>query len=223
MSGIPARVIKLGGSLLEWSEWVAAFRRWLAQQPAMPSVLVVGGGKLADTIRQWDRLHHLEANDAHWLAIGAMSLTAQLARSLLPEAEWTDDWSRAVELAADPKRSLLIFDAMNFLRSVESIAAGEPLPHGWEVTSDSVAARIAGLLRCRELVMLKSNLPASGATTLDRIAEEHYVDRRFPQFAAPMAEIRLVNLRDDEFAEVGISRVAGCVERSADAPGQHPD
>jgi aspartokinase-like uncharacterized kinase len=65
MKGISARVIKLGGSLLEWTEWVAAFRRWFAGQPAMPSVLIVGGGKLADAIRQWDRVHHLDASDAH--------------------------------------------------------------------------------------------------------------------------------------------------------------
>jgi aspartokinase-like uncharacterized kinase len=208
MSDSPARVIKLGGSLLEWTEWVAAFRRWFVGQPAMPSVVIVGGGKLADAIRQWDRVHHLDAGDAHWLAISAMSLTAQLARRLLAEAEWTDDWSRAAEFIVDPKRSLLIFDPMNFLRSVESSAAGEPLPHGWEVTSDSIAARIAGLLRCRELALLKSSLPARGSTTLERLAEEHYIDRRFPQFAAPLPLVRLVNMREGEFAEMAIRHVA---------------
>jgi 5-(aminomethyl)-3-furanmethanol phosphate kinase len=208
MSDSPARMIKLGGSLLERAEWIDDFRRWLARQPAMPSVLIVGGGKLADAIRQWDRVHHLDASDAHWLAIGTMSLTAQLAWQLLPEAEWTDDWSRAAEFIADPAQSLLIFDPTRFLQSVESSAAGEPLPHGWEVTSDSIAARIAGLLNCRELVLLKSSLPAGDATTLERLAEVHYVDRRFPQFAAPLPLVRLVHLRDGEFAEMAIRHVA---------------
>jgi aspartokinase-like uncharacterized kinase len=210
MSDVPARVIKLGGSLLEWAEWGAAFRRWFAGQPAMPSVLIVGGGKLADAIRQWDRVHHLDARDAHWLAIGAMSLTAQLARRLLAEAEWSDDWSSVAEFIADPQRSTTIFDPMNFLRSVESSAAGKPLPHGWDATSDSIAARIAGLLRCRELVLLKSCLPAKSPSTLDCLAEERYVDRQFPGFAVPVPLVRLVNMRDGEFAEVAIRRAAPC-------------
>src|SRR5260221_14686632 len=96
-----ARVIKLGGSLLGASEWPDAFRRWLARQPPMPNVLIVGGGALGDAIRGWDRIHRLTSHDAHWLAIATMTLTARLAGKLLPEAALTGDWSIVLKFAGD--------------------------------------------------------------------------------------------------------------------------
>jgi aspartokinase-like uncharacterized kinase len=206
MSHRNARVIKLGGSLLDASEWPDAFRRWLAQQPPMPNVLIVGGGALAEAIRRWDRIHSLAPRDAHWLAIGTMALTARLASKLLPEAAWTDDWATVLKFAGnvDPSRSLLIFDPSRFLETIEPMLDGEPLPASWDVTSDSIAARIARLLECRELVLLKSCLPELDVTSLDRAAESQYVDRTFPRFAASVLKVRLVKLAGCEFPEVEI-------------------
>src|SRR5437868_2784848 len=76
-SSFDLRVVKLGGSLLAAADWPNAFRRWLAIQPAMRSVLIVGGGGAADAVREWDRAHRLDPSDAHWLAIDAMSLTTR--------------------------------------------------------------------------------------------------------------------------------------------------
>ncbi len=86
------RIVKLGGSLLAWAEWPAAFRRWLSMQSDHRTVVIVGGGGTVDAVREWDRAHRLDSSDAHWLAIDAMSLTSRLAARLLTEAEWTDEW-----------------------------------------------------------------------------------------------------------------------------------
>lgn len=52
-------VCKLGGSLLDWSGLPGALT-WLEQQwPEQSLVLVVGGGQIADVVRQWDRLFRL--------------------------------------------------------------------------------------------------------------------------------------------------------------------
>lgn len=206
MSHRNARVIKLGGSLLDASEWPDAFRRWLARRPPMPNVLIVGGGALAEAIRRWDRIHSLAPHDAHWLAIGTMALTARLAGKLLPEAAWTDDWRAVLDFAsgADLKQAILIFDPSRFLETIEPMLDGEPLPQNWDVTSDSIAARIARLLGCRELVLLKSCLPGPDVTSLDRAAESQYVDRTFPRFARDLPQVRFVNLRD-ESRSVGFS------------------
>ena len=206
MSPRNARVIKLGGSLLDASKWPDAFRRWLARQPPMPNVLIVGGGALAEAIRRWDRIYRLAPHDAHWLAIGSMSLTARLAGKLLPDAAWTDEWSTVLKFAGnvDPSRSLLIFDPSRFLETIEPTLDGEPLPQSWDITSDSIAARIGGLLECRELVLLKSCLPEPDVTTLERAADSQYVDRAFPGFARDLPQVRFVNLRD-ESRSVGFS------------------
>jgi 5-(aminomethyl)-3-furanmethanol phosphate kinase len=79
------------------------------------------------------------------------------------------------------------------------------LPVSWDVTSDSIAARIAGLLGCRELVLLKSCLPGPDVTSLDRASETQYVDRTFPRFARDLVEVRFVNLDDREFAQTAIA------------------
>jgi 5-(aminomethyl)-3-furanmethanol phosphate kinase len=235
MSHRNARVIKLGGSLLDASGWPDAFRRWLARQPPMPNVLIVGGGALAEAIRRWDRIHRLAPTDAHWLAIGTMALTARLAGKLLPEAAWTDEWSTVLDFAGnvDPSGTvpffagtgrrqvggekgdcpplrgrlsdmLLIFDPSRFLETIEPTLGGDLLPVSWDVTSDSIAARIGGLLGCRELVLLKSCLPGQDVTSLDRAADSQYVDRAFPRFARDLVEVRFVNLDDREFAQTAI-------------------
>jgi 5-(aminomethyl)-3-furanmethanol phosphate kinase len=206
MSDRNVRVIKLGGSLLDASEWPDAFRRWLARQPPMPNVLIVGGGALAEAIRRWDQIHRLTPRDAHGMAIGTMSLTARLAGKLLPEVAWTDEWSTVFDFVGhvDRSQSLLIFDPSRFLETIEPALDGEPLSQSWDVTSDSIAARIARLLGCRELVLLKSCPPPPETTALERLADFQYVDREFPRFARDLPQVRFVNLRE-EFRSVGFS------------------
>ncbi len=207
-------------------------------QPERRTVLIAGGGGAADTVRDWDRAHNLDQSDAHWLAIEAMSLTAQLAARLLPEAALTDDWcvldspgwpelnvgvpplGGSPSATAKTPAPLLIFDPRLFLQRIEPTAGGTPLPHSWDATSDAIAARIAELLGSNELVLLKSCLPAAEIATLEQAANAGYVDRCFPEFAATLPLVRLVNLRDRGFPETRFasSRVE-CVNRNADAPG----
>lgn len=182
------RLIKLGGSLLDWPELPSGFRRWLAEQPPAVNVLLVGGGAIVDALRQLDRVHQLPAESSHWLAIEAMSLTARLAFELFPEACFAKD-----ENPFDrPTGSLVIFDAQPFLRA--DALRTDALPIGWEVTSDSIAARVARRLEASELVLLKS-VSAPPSFSLAQFAERGIVDAEFPRVAAGL-KVRLVNLRD---------------------------
>jgi hypothetical protein len=227
--------VKLGGSLLTWPEWPAAFRRWSAMQPERRTVLIAGGGGAAETVRNWDRAHNLDQSGAHWLAIEAMCLTAQLAARLLPEAALIDDWcvldspvwpelnvgvpplGGSPSATAKTPAPLLIFDPRLFLQQIEPTAGGTPLPHSWDVTSDSIAARIADLLGSEELVLFKSCLPEPHAATLEEAAAAGLVDRGFPAFAAMQPLVRMLNLRDDTFPERRFDRDVGCVKRNEDA------
>ena len=189
MTGQSTRVIKLGGSLLDDGGWPERFRRWLASQPPMRNVLVVGGGVLVDAIRRWDQTHRLSPSHAHWLAIDAMSVTSKLANSLLRESQWTDEWQSVLDFVNADSCDVapLIFDPKQFLKAIEPTLGGALLPASWDVTSDSISARIAQVLRADELALLKSCLPTDAAATIELASEANYVDRAFQRFAGELS------------------------------------
>jgi len=127
-------VVKVGGSLYDWPDLGPRLRAWLAALAPAQALLVPGGGPAADVIRALDRRHALGEEASHWLALQALSLNARFLQALLPGA--------------------VIVDAYEFARQDE----GRPgaLPHTWDVTSDSVAARVAQVNGARRLVLLKS-------------------------------------------------------------------
>ncbi|MGD9720204.1 MAG: hypothetical protein AB7O59_07775 [Pirellulales bacterium] len=189
------RVIKLGGSLLDWPPLAETFGHWLARQSPAANVIIVGGGTLVEALRHVDRAHSLPAETTHWLAIRAMSITAALAHGLLPQTELVTSLDR---LPASPSQCLCILDVEQFVRGDAHMP--DALPCSWEVTSDSIAARVAVRLGAQELVLLKSTLPA-GATSHAELAARGHVDACFPH-AARGLRVRSVNLRDDAFPEV---------------------
>ncbi|HEV3003061.1 MAG TPA: hypothetical protein VGX78_01305, partial [Pirellulales bacterium] len=89
-AGPNVRVIKLGGSLLDLPDVAGRLRNWLARQATVSNIALVGGGRLADVVRDYDRLHSMSDYDSHWLAIRAMELNSRLLASLLREAHWLD-------------------------------------------------------------------------------------------------------------------------------------
>jgi aspartokinase-like uncharacterized kinase len=184
------RVIKLGGSLLDLPDLPDRFRRWLARQPAASNVIVAGGGPLADFLRDADRIHNLDEVAVHWLCVESLTITAQLVALLLPEARLVRGLREVREHLGNGSTPQ-IFDPQGFVRE-NGHRARHALPPGWEVTSDSIAARVAWELAASELVLLKSAAPP--ASTLDGLAAMGYVDASFPRAAAELS-VRIVNLR----------------------------
>jgi len=188
----PRRVVKLGGSLLEFDNLIGALRAWLvAQQPAQ-TIIVVGGGSAADVVRRADERFELPAQVAHQLAIRAMSLNTHLVAHLLPEATLADD------LGAWPQNELTLFNPVPTFCDPTPLRRVLP-PVGWHVTSDSIAAWLARQLGADELALLKSTLPV-GATTAT-VAREGYCDAYFPTAAANLGKVRCVNLRSEQYTE----------------------
>ncbi|HMP02873.1 MAG TPA: hypothetical protein PKC45_10280 [Gemmatales bacterium] len=172
----PKRVVKAGGSLLMEpgiGPWLA---RWLNQLPADPPILVVGGGPFADVIRQADAAHGLGDRAAHWLAIDAMGLAAELLVQLLPDACLVRELA-AVEAALDQGcwPVLLVGDALR--------RRPDALPHSWDVTSDSIAAWLALEWSVPRLTLLKRRAagPPSGPREW---AAAGLVDPYFPTLAS---------------------------------------
>jgi acetylglutamate kinase len=71
-----------------------------------------------------------------------------------------------------------------------------PLPEGWDVTSDAIAARVAAHMQADCLVLLKSAPLPLGATRRDA-ARLGLVDPIFPRAAEAISRVEYVNLRGD--------------------------
>ena len=233
-SSFHLRVVKLGGSLLDFDGLVETLRTWLAGQPAMTTVMVVGGGSLADAIRDARARHSLDDEAAHWLCIRLLGVTAELVARLLPEARLirrleerfvartsvrSGGLKSALQQEGDPRSrdaGLWILEPEAFLRDEELRLGANPLPHTWDVTSDSIAARLATTLQAQELVLLKSRLP-DGAD-LDEAVQSGYVDAYFARAVRGVPAVRCVNLRTSGFPQVEM-RVSGS---RADQPQRAP-
>ncbi len=191
------RVVKVGGSLLDGVLDGGALgenlQRWLAEQSPAHDVLIVGGGRLTDVVREMDRRHSLGDEAAHGLALETMSITARLVANLLPGVPLVDDFAALRDGLAD--EGVTIFDARSFLADHEPHLDGTRLEASWDVTSDSIAARLAIVLGAAELVLLKSAPPPSGVKTIAELAEQGYVDRFSKRLASELPAWRVVNLQ----------------------------
>jgi aspartokinase-like uncharacterized kinase len=202
-------VYKLGGSLLALPD-LAARLRWLFERETthFRPLLISGGGPAADIVREWDRLHGLGEERAHFLALESLRLNESLLAELLPNSRIVrnrEDADRLWEAGEFP-----ILCASDFVQT-EELCAALRLPHTWEVTSDSIAAWVAAIWPADRLVMVKSvSLVDRGqdrspersdgfdsARRVNRTAP--LVDRYFHAISPHVREIRWINLRDDEF------------------------
>jgi aspartokinase-like uncharacterized kinase len=164
-------VAKVGGSLLAEPELPAllACLEELAGKESL--VLVPGGGPFADAVRTATAARDPGASAAHWMAILAMDQHAHFIAGLLPSARLVSAPLEIERTVAEGRLALLC--------SFPWLRAENPLPHGWHVTSDSIAAWAAGRLGARRLVLLKAVegvLDETGAVLGE-------VDRRSPALA----------------------------------------
>jgi aspartokinase-like uncharacterized kinase len=113
----------------------AARRHWL--------VVVPGGGSFADEVRRVDRRFQLTDSAAHWMAILAMDQYGYLLQQLAPGA------------ALVRRRGEIRRGRLNVLLPTARLLRADPLPHSWDVTSDSIAAWVARSLRVRRLMLVK--------------------------------------------------------------------
>lgn len=191
MTTVRRRVVKLGGSSMS-TDYASLLRRWLAVQTPVETIVVMGGGREVGRVARAQQREEFDDAEAHWLCIEVMRQNAQKLVQQMPEAKWLPCCNELP--AAGETTALWIVDPWRFM--LDDAKSKTPLPESWDVSSDSIAARLAERIAADELVMLKSRLPPD----LRRLGR--YVDPLFT-FAARRAErVRFVNVRDPQFAEV---------------------
>lgn len=182
-------VYKIGGSLFEVPDLGGRIVRLLNGRADSHPLLIAGGGRAADLVREWDGLHHLGEETAHWLAMRAMMLGEELLTEIIPRAVAVADRNGAQ--AAWGSRQIPILRAREFVAGEEQIH-GEPLPHTWEITSDSIAAWVARCWPAEELVLCKSADINSHA-----VRDGDWVDAYFRVAALGLSRVNCINLRSD--------------------------
>jgi 5-(aminomethyl)-3-furanmethanol phosphate kinase len=139
-------VVKVGGGLArEAGDGVLrALCEEIADAGARHPLLVVpGGGAFAEAVREHDRRYSLRPDAAHWMAILAMEQFGWALADLIPGAV------RRVDLG--PVRTGVVSVLLPFA----VLRARDPLPASWAVTSDSIAAWVAGAAHAARLVLVK--------------------------------------------------------------------
>jgi 5-(aminomethyl)-3-furanmethanol phosphate kinase len=141
-------VVKVGGGLLADIEQFDRVLEVIAEAARSRRLAIVpGGGPFADAVREVDRRVGLSGTAAHWMAVLAMDQHAHLIAERLAGAARVES-AEQIATAIDAGR-LPVLAPSRWLR------ASDPLPHSWDVTSDSIAAWVAGCLGARQLVLVK--------------------------------------------------------------------
>jgi 5-(aminomethyl)-3-furanmethanol phosphate kinase len=141
-------VVKVGGGLLGTHgalDRVCAAIAALGQRE--PVVVVPGGGPLADGVRELDRRIGLSPDAAHWMAMLAMDQYAHLLAERIAGARLVEEQGTIAGVLA--AREIAVLAPSGWMR------AADVLPHSWDVTSDSIAAFVAGALDAVRLDLVK--------------------------------------------------------------------
>jgi aspartokinase-like uncharacterized kinase len=141
-------VIKIGGGLLGVAGALDSVCAAVGRVARKQSIVVVpGGGPFAETVRRFEQEVELSPSAAHWMAHLAMDqyalvLAERIARGVVVEepGEISAAWNGGLIPVLAPSRWM---------------KAADVLPHSWEVTSDSIAAFIAGALDAARLILIK--------------------------------------------------------------------
>ena len=198
-------VAKVGGSLLSSADLSRRLQMWLslemAAHPDTHYLLIVGGGKLVDAIREIDRASPIDAAVAHWICIDLMDVTARMLGALLPEISVIDHFQQIESCVMRPGATILC--PGQFLRQIEPKFAGTRLATNWTVTSDAIAARLAAVLNADDLVLVKTiPPPLARAEALDDwiagLAASGYVDEFLPAITPELANLRFAVLSEPE-------------------------
>lgn len=187
-------VVKVGGSLARGRGRVRLRRLVadLAARARSESVLVVpGGGEFADLVRSERTRLRLDAVAAHRMALRATDQYGLLLASLHPAAATAQTLAAARRHARRGRLAVLLPAAL--------VERASSLERSFRLTSDAIAAHVAGRAGARRLVLLK-NVPGldaafSGSLLARRLARRGVVDPLFPALLPERLAVRVIDGR----------------------------
>ncbi len=178
------KVIKIGGSLAKNGKLKKCLAG-LDQCFQDDLVIVPGGGEFADTVRKVQQYWRFDERSAHEMALLAMQQMALLIKAMQPEWLIVSTTKQSVPEAG---RRLIWSPQIKELDK-----AG--IPPGWQVTSDSLAAWLAGVINAKELLLVKST-PIELHSDLVSLQRKGVVDSALQDFLLPGCQLNVVFYQD---------------------------
>jgi aspartokinase-like uncharacterized kinase len=172
MQGGGPAVVKLGGSFAfsaDLGEWIAAIAGCAGR-----AVIVPGGGPFADAVRAAQAQMGFDDLAAHRMALLAMEQYGCAIKSLHAALSLADSLDSIRRCLADDHVPV-------WLPTTMALDAAE-IPQSWDVTSDSLAAWLAGEIGAERLLLVKHVEPAHGTMRVADLAARNIVDRAFARF-----------------------------------------
>jgi 5-(aminomethyl)-3-furanmethanol phosphate kinase len=140
-------VLKVGGSLGQ-GQGLTALCHQIGRLGTRYRLLVVpGGGEFADLVRAYYRRYQLDETTAHRMALLAMDQYGCLLGDLVPDSALVTDLLSVGQVVESGRVAILLPASL--------LIHADPVPHSWQVTSDAIAAWVAGLAGAARLVLLK--------------------------------------------------------------------
>ena len=180
-------VVKIGGSLNAdplLPQWLSL----LTQLGGGRVVLVGGGGRFADAVREHQAHWHYGDLAAHNMALLAMAQTAYFLHALNPALQLVTTEADALRVLRLGKAAL--WSPLALLRE----QAGADT--NWNTTSDSIALALAQRLGAQQLLLVKS-CAVDPCFSLAQLSDAGIVDHRFAALAA-QGGVAIRFMRHDE-------------------------
>lgn len=165
-------VVKLGGSLAASDD----LPRWLEALAGSNVVIVPGGGPFADQVREAQGRWRFDDHTAHVMAILAMAQYGHLLCGLQPRLCSATRFDEIAALIAEGH-------SVVWLPNPAQLPESE-IPASWDVTSDSLAAWLAGRLNAERLLLVKSAELSPGASPIAQWVADGLIDPASPRFAS---------------------------------------
>lgn len=165
-------VVKLGGSYA----FSSALKRWIDAVAACAGhvVVVPGGGPFAETVRVAQPKMGFDDRAAHAMALLAMEQYGCALASL------GAGWRLAASAAAI--RDVLREGGVPVWSPTPMLREANDVPWSWDVTSDSLAAWLAGRIGAKRVLLVKQLEPPPGRLRAADLVADGIIDPAFPRF-----------------------------------------
>jgi aspartokinase-like uncharacterized kinase len=192
-------VVKLGGSTSNQAEldlWISALAG-----ASVPLVVVPGGGPFADTVREAQKSVGFSDTAAHAMALLAME---QFGHVILDRHQRFTAARSLTEIADALARK----EVPVWFPSAMALSASE-IPASWQVTSDSLAAWLAGQLGAGALLLIKQTSAFSVRDDSASLSAKGIVDPALVGMLPPAVELYVAGPKDAAHAAFGPGRLPG--------------
>jgi dihydroneopterin aldolase len=201
MGGSTPIVVKLGGSFA----FSAHLRNWIEALAICAGrvVIVPGGGPFADAVRLAQIRMGFDDRAAHYMAVLAMEQYGRALASLSSILSPAD--------SADAIRHDLVAGRVPVWMPSPMVLRANDLAQSWNVTSDSLAAWLAGRIGADRLLLVKHAKVASGRAFIKDLVKTGIVDEAFAGHLKMSAAAAYILGPSDHSAAVASIRVGASV------------